>query len=322
MPPPLSGASSLCLPPALPRQDGVGVPPLHALHAELLHSLMTETMQSLAHGNEPVALIAPVMIRQALKVPYLLNQLLALAALCLSRSRPTQRDYYHFHATQLQTHAISFFNKIDMVLSVENCASVFLFSSALGIHMLCETLNFRASDMAVFLNRFVQSVRLYRAVRTVASQTQTSLEQSDLGGLWRQGPTLPRGGTPLCEKYAMLKESITAAKLGPALTTVYTTTIECLQSVVKYKGSLRPPPSAIVAWPVLVPEGYLECLRLRRPEALVILAHYAILLHLHRGLWIFGDSGSFLIKSISQHLGPEWEGWMDWPQQALESLAG
>jgi hypothetical protein len=41
----------------------------------------------------------------------------------------------------------------------------------------------------------------------------------------------------------------------------------------------------------------IDLLLQRRPEALVILAHYAALPHSCPDSWMFGDGGKFLIKS-------------------------
>ena len=59
-------------------------------------------------------------------------------------------------------------------------------------------------------------------------------------------------------------------------------------------------------WPVVVPDGFVDMLVNRRPEALVLLAHFAALLHSCRDLWIVGDGGRFMVESISQYLGSEW----------------
>jgi hypothetical protein len=74
---------------------------------------------------------------------------------------------------------------------------------------------------------------------------------------------------------------------------------------------------ALVAWTLLVPPEYIDLLAERRGEALVILAHYGALVNTHRQQWLFGDGGEYLVRSISQYLGPDWEEWLHWPQQIL-----
>lgn len=74
---------------------------------------------------------------------------------------------------------------------------------------------------------------------------------------------------------------------------------------------------AVIAWPVMIPEEYVDALHMGRPEALIILAHYAVLLHTYRQLWVFGDGGRFLIESICDSFGADWEDWLEWPMEVL-----
>lgn len=74
----------------------------------------------------------------------------------------------------------------------------------------------------------------------------------------------------------------------------------------------------LLAWPVLITAEYVQLLRDLQPQALIIFAHYAVLLHRARNLWIIGDGGQFLIRAISECLGSEWERWLKSPISALQ----
>lgn len=122
-----------------------------------------------------------------------------------------------------------------------------------------------------------------------------------------------------CDKLLNL---VQAAKLGATLTNIYKQAIEHLQSstnALMAAGSLAGSINGSSGWPVLVSPEYIDLLLQRRPEALVILAHYAILLHYCRDSWMFGDGGRFLIESIRDFLGPDWTEWLEWPIKALNS---
>ncbi|KAK7937200.1 uncharacterized protein PG986_014068 [Apiospora aurea] len=63
-------------------------------------------------------------------------------------------------------------------------------------------------------------------------------------------------------------------------------------------------------WPVRCPAQFGELVRQRSPPALVILAHYAVLLHLSRDLWQIGPAAPRFLQVISDVLGPgraEWQ---------------
>jgi hypothetical protein len=75
--------------------------------------------------------------------------------------------------------------------------------------------------------------------------------------------------------------------------------------------------SSLTAWSVLVSREYIDLLSERRGEALVIFAHYGALINTQRDKWVFGDGGEYIVSSISQYLGLEWEEWLRWPMQTL-----
>lgn len=103
---------------------------------------------------------------------------------------------------------------------------------------------------------------------------------------------------------------------------------DCLQAVEHIQWALdryeSPEPDASRAymaytWPLLISKGYLELLGQRRPEALIIFAHYAVILHYGRHMWLVGQAGHHIISLITKALGPEWQPWLVWPNKAIQS---
>jgi hypothetical protein len=52
----------------------------------------------------------------------------------------------------------------------------------------------------------------------------------------------------------------------------------------------------------------------KKPEALVVLAYFAVQLHRCTGFWIVGGAGRFLLGAVGRYLGEEWGGWLEWPR--------
>jgi hypothetical protein len=248
-----------------------------------------------------------------------MNEILAISALHMSIVCPAEQAFYHHLAAQLQTHALTILNRMELEANQETCVPLFLFSGFLNVHMLCNTLVFGDQDFSRFLDQLVTNFRLYRGVRAVTSNTWAMLRESALRPLILDGEVRFSGNTNLNPECTKLLNLIKAAKLGPSITDSYQKALEVLQYTIRARSHEKQNGvvSGITAWPVLVPPEYIDLLMLRRPEALVILAYYAIGLHLRRDVWIFGDGGRFLIESISKYLGPEWAEWMVWPMRAL-----
>ncbi|PYH81810.1 hypothetical protein BO82DRAFT_283253 [Aspergillus uvarum CBS 121591] len=296
-------------------------PPVNMLHAELLCHLFTETLPSVCdNSSHQMMWSSPEILQCCFKVPYLANELLALAATHISIIRPAQRELYRDHATQLQIHALrTFYSAADPDITPR-----FLFSSILSLHTLCVTLLFRDTNFDVFLDSFVHYLRLHRGVRTV------------LGGRWRTlkettalGPVLGAAESqlqsegsldPACSRLLTLVQQ---AKLGPSVTATYQDAIEGLQLAMTSAaspGAWDDCTPAVLAWPASVPLEYIDLLARRSPDALAVLAHYGTVLHAHRHCWFLGDGGRYLIESIRESLGPEWAEWMAFPGQTLESI--
>lgn len=287
------------------------------LHVELFHNLYTKTHRSFdPTGSLPWL---PELLSQSITTPYLVNELLAFSALHLSTQRPGRRTFYHFHAAQLQTHALAIFNETNPEVTQETCLPLFLFSSVLGIHMLCDTLIYRENNLDTFIPRFAHYLRLHHGSRTIIGQAWKLLKDSILKPVFDTGMLLYRSG-PLGAGYRKLLDLVVAANLGSEATATYRQAIESLQACTNVVDTADDEThvhhvaiNGVIAWPVLIKLEFSELLEQGRPEALVILAHYAVLLHRFRETWLFADSGRFLIQEIGRCLGEEWEEWLAWP---------
>lgn len=291
------------------------------LHIELFHHLSTHTLPSLYESTGYLFVRPTELINIGLTTPYLLNELLALASLHLGILRKSQQETYIYHSARLQNHALRLLKESESEMNHEAGTSipVLLFSSILGIHLLCDTLLLRNHDFQDFLDRFIHYLRIHRGVRTVIGGNWAHLKQSSLSSVFEDCEASVTNNTGSDPVFAHLLALIKRAKLGPAFTDTYAQAIDALQQAV---GAGRNGSSGRIHgalfWPVVVPSEYIDMLVQRRPEALVLLAHFAVLLHSCRDMWVFGNGGRFIIECISQYLGSEWLEWMEWPIRCLD----
>ena len=290
------------------------------LHVELFHNLYTRIRTSF-DPNRSIPWLEDG-VNYSIMTPYLVNELLAFSALHLSITRPDQREYYRYHAAQLQTHALSIFKESSPQVTQETCVPLFVFAASLGVHMLCDTLIYREGDFANFLDRFVHFFRLYYGVRAIVGEARHMIQETPLAPSFNMGVDLYKFDGHLGPGCQSLLDLIDRGNLGNELTGIYRQAIESLQSclnVIEERDELHVGINAVTTWPILMKMEFGELVEQRRPEALAILAHYACLLHRFRGFWLFGDSGAFVIQEVMEYLGPEWEEWMAWPNQVLRS---
>ena len=73
----------------------------------------------------------------------------------------------------------------------------------------------------------------------------------------------------------------------------------------------------IFSWATLAPAKFTGLLAAKRPEALVVLGYYSLLLHYGRKTWQVGNAGAYILGIISNYLGRDWDHWLDYPQKMV-----
>ncbi|KAL6230459.1 hypothetical protein BDW75DRAFT_222678 [Aspergillus navahoensis] len=293
--------------------------PVNMFHVELFHNLFTNTYLTF----DPNTWL-PGSLPIYFTTPYLVNEMLALSSLHMSTLHPDKKEFYRYHAAQLQTHALAIFKESDPQVTQETCTPLFLFASILGIHMLCDTLIYRENgeDFNSFLSRFTHYLRLHRGVRTILGEAWTLLRAADsiVKPALDVGIALYKFDGTFNPVFQRLLDRITTSKLEPDLTDLYKQAIESLQvctNVTDIAEERNAKINGVIAWPIMVKPEYGDALDARRPEALVILAHWAVLLWRYRETWLFGDSGVYIVESVLGFLGSEWEPWLEGPREVI-----
>lgn len=273
-------------------------------------------------GQTPT--VIDMAIRHAIECPYLIDQLLALSAMHLAHQRPDHAATFRHQATELQTRGITCFAKETECLTASDdnfAAPRFLYATLLSIHMLADTLAYHRADFDLFIDRFIECIHLHRGILYIVRPQFELLMRSELEPILAlaqiQLPRDPRRGTE-CDP---LNAIIDRCTLPPQYAAACREASGMLQWA--FDLSVRLPsqdvPHAISGWHVMLPPEFGDVLRDRRPEALVILAYYGVLLHRARRYWICGGNGALMVGAIARQLGAEWAGVMRWPMEVIDS---
>ncbi len=220
----------------------------------------------------------------------------------------------------MQSNALAGFHELMGNVDGTNCVDVLLLSHHVGLHVFFDTVNALRDDFGEFLQRLTACIRLLNGVKIIVNTWRAELEQSEVGLLMRdavrrQNKVLPSRG----ECYD-LQAMISSADLSQASIYTCSVTIENLQHWLDIENSLDKPSASsnmIFSWLITLSSEFTDLLDQRKPEAMVILAYYAVLLHKRRGSWIVGDAGIQLFRCVNQYLGSVWQGWMVWPLSIL-----
>ncbi|KAI9148417.1 hypothetical protein HJFPF1_12249 [Paramyrothecium foliicola] len=310
---------------------GLPAPPsgqiINIQHLSLLHHLENEVFRSpqsfLLTDAQDAELCYEAIFRAAVSAPYLMYELLAFSALHWS-TRPgeeAQRKELAGLASELQTSALTLLNATGPEVRDENCMAMLVFSSLLGMHALFDAVA-SYQNSPEFLDKIVHYLKLHRGVRAVTNQSWQVLRNSEIrrcidpieaGDEERRLKEQP---APQCHRLRSLLDAW-SDKLGSTTYDICLEAVRSLSWVFDLHASLSSPyPVHItIAWPVLVSAEFVELLEQRQPVALIILAHWAILLHAEREFWVFNDAGRVIIQFLSGHLGSYWEEWLAGPME-------
>ncbi|OAA55960.1 Zn(2)-C6 fungal-type DNA-binding domain protein [Niveomyces insectorum RCEF 264] len=278
-----------------------------------------------------VAMGTKVVVDASLRAPYLLYECLAISARYLSVLRPAQHAFYYHQAVQLQTQAIAMYKATDVfddAASASASVPSILFSSLLNCHSLVDVFANRDGGFGAFLDRYMQTVQLQRGIRAVSQTAWPQLLASELRPIldWSMPETLTAVGAGPefhdhryhCDELRQLV-ALTPT-LNPVSKEACRTAIHYLQ--LGYDCLAQPVPGKyanrmLSIWGIFLPDEFCTLLRARQPEAVAIMAWYAVLLHEERNSWRVGDVGVFILQNVSEFLGPQWAHWLEWPTRRI-----
>lgn len=219
----------------------------------------------------------------------------------------------------MQTKAIELFNQTNTI-DESNCEALLLFSSLLNRQVMADALSNRDGNISAFLDRIIQAGQVHRGIRVVTNDTWPILLKSDLS------PLLAFCDDPF-KRQSQGKECERLRQLIAASSTLSPMSKDACQSAVHFLqigfDDVRSPKdyytanNMIYSWFIFLPKEFVTLLTQHKSETLVILAFYGMLLHYGRDNWVIRDSGAFLIRGVSEHLGVEWAHWLEWPLQEL-----
>lgn len=252
-------------------------------------------------------------LKTDLKSPVLMHQLLAFASCHLACVHPERFDFYSHQAVALQTKAISLFNAEYPNASVDqsNCVVFVLFASVLGHHTLADALGMRSPrGIHAFISHYVRCVETHRGVHKIATSAWPMLMETRIEPI-------------LSLSHAFTSREPKGFQCRPAMAMVEHSRNfndkekEACLSALHYlqvgldaataEGDEKNRHHMVCTWTMLLTVEFTALLSALRPEALVILAHYAEILHHAKDLWQVRDAGAYVFGLITSHLDQSWD---------------
>ena len=274
----------------------------------------------MAHLRQVWQAVVP---REALPYEFLVHGLVAFAAIHVANTCPAGGQFYNSLAVSHRQRALqSALGPLNNVTPA-NCHALFAFASVTALStftMHCPGAS-PVDDMLDF----------FPVVRGTKTVLRSALEWISHGALnplierqwdeWKSDAASVASALTwevkihLCE----LKELNRRTARDDEEYECFAGAIERLIDVYKTYKYIARDRSLVFVWTVVVRNEFVAALQSREPMALVVLAHYGVLIHSVDEQWWAKGRGAGLIEAIHQDLPTEWKDAINWPLQVVRS---
>ena len=285
---------------------------------ELMMHWCSTTYLSISLDSTAEWIWQTIVPQEAMHHPFLLHGILALSALDQAHSSNGEIREEHLKVAQRhQTRAttgLTCIRRLGDHLSLSACNAVFAFSCIMIYYTFAYPLLVKPIRSGRTLDELCHALLQIRESIDIVLQVIDRVKDGELGPLIRKDESRPK--MPDTSRLAILSlrrlNAILASRHPRHETDVYEATMEHLSSALERLAEGGEPTVIAIRWIFRIPSRFIELVRERQPFALVILAHFAVIMHSLRGHWWMGDWGMNVLEDIGQTLDVEWRQSISW----------
>lgn len=291
-------------------------PDLNFEDLELMHHFSTVVCFTLSKDPRIQRMWQISVPKEAFSKPYLMHGLLAISALHLAHTSLNGTEEYRAIASRHEDIALASFRPLLQEVTSENCAA--MCASASLTVVFCAGFLAERIPKPGPLEGILEIGHLARGVGIVAESAAAWLSQSSMEPLM-QYPDI-RNSPPLShdtqEALAQLKSCVMEVE-DPDNATSYLVAIETLDG--NFRAMLVKPdhPVICLAWLVLVDRHFVDLLKQEAPLALLIVAHWGVMLNVASETWFVRSWGRQIIEYVYEHLPKDWKPRVAWPAKKV-----
>ena len=276
----------------------------------------------------------------ALSCDYLIHGMMSTAALHLAYLHPDQLERYQLLSVQHQDVALGPFQIAMSNITTENCNQVFGFSLLL---MVSHFVSFRAPEFffpssTTGNNGLSDWVIWHRGCQTILNQARESITSGPLAPLIGEEQrariyTEATNQTSGDENDKSLENLLRCLDESPAIkasTTVaemeaYEDATTRLRRLLKASSQTEDPVirrAFASIWPVIISDVFIQLLSQLKPLALVIMAHYCLLIKNCHSCWYTEHRAYHMFDAVKQNLSEEWIIYIEQPLRVFGAGLG
>lgn len=301
---------------------------------ELMHHYSVTTSLTLPRAQEELHVWQHQVPKLAFKYPFLVHQILAVAAFHQAYLQPEQRSEHSLHASQHQNRSIEGMRGHLAEITAENCHALFMASSLLLVGAFASFANIRPNGSPLIegqrpptIEDMIDVFILDRGVASVLQSSeeviqagyfrdlfhfsphqrentfmhQIAQELRNLDGLLRRDPDI--------DPMVRILVDLEITKLVDAIEKAVVTTDESEMRVTTF-------------WPITIAEDYISLLRQRNETALMVLLYYCcIMIRAEAKTWFVKGWGVSVAADVERLISPKWREAIKWPLELINQYA-
>lgn len=297
---------------------------------ELMHHYSVTTSLTLPRAQEELHVWQHQVPKLAFKYPFLVHQILAVAAFHQAYLQPEQRSDHSLHASQHQNRSIEGMRGHLAEINAENCHALFMASSLLLVGAFASFANIRPNGSPLIegqrppnIEDMIDVFILDRGVASVLQSSEDLIHAGYFRDLFhfsphqRENSFMKQIAQELRNLDGMLKRDpgidpmvrilvdLEITKLIDAIEKAVVTTDESEMRVTTF-------------WPITIAEDYISLLRQRNDVALMVLLYYCcIMVKAEEKTWFVKGWGVSVAADIERLISPKWKDAMRWPLETI-----
>ncbi|CZR58316.1 uncharacterized protein PAC_08208 [Phialocephala subalpina] len=286
---------------------------------ELLHHYRTTLYASVADDCPPTVWCVAIP-QLGLEHPFILSGLLAISALHLASMVPQRRQELHILAFAQQSLALPSFRSVMRSPKPENIPAIFIFAASIVYYVMASPDQVDRCRLPRRNDEHPHWFQTMRGFTTLLGNHRTQLAGGPLGALvhFKDGknhaPEYPDDGR-LAKLHGMFSSDMSSSTpLSERIVENCKGALEDLRQIagLSYSATSFNGKTFACMWPGDLSQEFAELVYDRDPRALVIMAHYCVLLKRLDYVWFLESLGTGLLENIRQALAEEWLPWIAW----------
>lgn len=291
-------------------------PTLNLNDLELLHQWLTSTCITTGQLPEVTKHVQSTVPPLAIRYPFVMHGLLAMAATDLANLRPARRDHYSWLAAVHHDNGIPAFRSALARFELHERFAVILYSKSILWCALASTVEGDYAGVAVEEGGawLPQWFHLLRGSCQIVLASRHHARRFELPQL--EGEEMYANNVD-DERFVALMDAGPLVDASP----VFLPTVSVLREAFARSGvqpQNTPLRNAVNFWAGSLTDEYVAAVQDREPWALVVMAHFAVLVHRVEGGKRTPGHAQVLLMEILSMLKAKWRPYVEWPCSELQ----